>query len=38
MIVLILFIRSEQDKEPEKEAVSEVVGPGPLEESAADGM
>ncbi|TQD81851.1 hypothetical protein C1H46_032604 [Malus baccata] len=29
-------IRSEQDKEPEKEAVSEVVGPGPLEESAAD--
>ncbi|KAM2730989.1 hypothetical protein EV1_002177 [Malus domestica] len=29
-------IRSEQDKEPEKEAVSEAVGPGPLEESAAD--
>ncbi|XP_050154632.1 protein MOR1-like isoform X4 [Malus sylvestris] len=29
-------IRSEQDKEPEKEAVSEVVGPSPSEESAAD--
>ncbi|KAF7820177.1 protein MOR1 [Senna tora] len=29
-------IRSEQDKEPEPEAVSEVVGPGPSEESGAD--
>ena len=30
--------RSEQDKEPEQEAVSEVVGPGPSEESGNDGM
>ncbi|KAL2473261.1 Protein MOR1 [Forsythia ovata] len=29
-------IRSEQDKEPEQEAVSEVVGSGPSEEPAAD--
>ncbi|XP_027367381.1 protein MOR1 [Abrus precatorius] len=29
-------IRSEQDKEPEQEAVSEVVGPGPSEESGTD--
>ncbi|KAG4997991.1 hypothetical protein JHK84_029016 [Glycine max] len=29
-------IRSEQDKEPEQEAVSEVVGPGPCEESGND--
>ncbi|KAL5195472.1 Protein MOR1 [Glycine soja] len=29
-------IRSEQDKEPEQEAVSEVVGPGPSEESGND--
>ncbi|KAF3432700.1 hypothetical protein FNV43_RR23802 [Rhamnella rubrinervis] len=29
-------IRSEQDREPEREAVSEVVGPGPSEESTAD--
>ncbi|KAL5568082.1 hypothetical protein UlMin_024657 [Ulmus minor] len=29
-------IRSEQDKEPEKEAVAEVTGPGPSEESTAD--
>ncbi|XP_061370607.1 protein MOR1 [Gastrolobium bilobum] len=29
-------IRSEQDKEPEPEAVSEVVGPGPSEESGTD--
>lgn len=29
-------IRSEQDKEPELEATSEVAGPGPSEESAAD--
>ncbi|KAJ7970482.1 protein MOR1 [Quillaja saponaria] len=29
-------IRSEQDKEPEPEAVSEVVGSGPSEESVAD--
>lgn len=32
----MFFNRSEQDKEPEQEAVSEVVGPGPKEESAAD--
>ncbi|KAF8413913.1 hypothetical protein HHK36_001909 [Tetracentron sinense] len=30
------FDWSEQDKEPEKEAVSEIVGPGPPEESATD--
>ncbi|KAK9267215.1 hypothetical protein L1049_009635 [Liquidambar formosana] len=29
-------IRSEQDKEPEQEAASEAVGPGPSEDSAAD--
>ncbi|XP_019426639.1 PREDICTED: protein MOR1-like [Lupinus angustifolius] len=29
-------IRSEQDKEPEQEAVSEVMGPGPSEESGND--
>ncbi|CAJ1976721.1 unnamed protein product [Sphenostylis stenocarpa] len=29
-------IRSEQDKEPEPEAVSEVVGPGPTEDSGND--
>ncbi|XP_027934620.1 protein MOR1 isoform X3 [Vigna unguiculata] len=29
-------IRSEQDKEPEQEAVSEVVGPGPTEDSGND--
>lgn len=32
------MFRSEQDKEPELEATSEVAGPGPSEESAADGM
>lgn len=31
------FDRSEQDKEPQQEAVSEVMGPGPTEESAANG-
>ncbi|XP_062093568.1 protein MOR1-like [Humulus lupulus] len=31
-------IRSEQDKEPEKEVVSEVVGAGPSEESTSDEM
>lgn len=31
-----LYIRSEQDKEPEQDAVSEVVGPGPCEESGTD--
>ncbi|KAF1879003.1 hypothetical protein Lal_00047675 [Lupinus albus] len=30
-------IRSEQNKEPEQEAVSDVVGPGPSEESGNDG-
>lgn len=29
-------IRSEQDKEPEQEALAEVVGSGPIEESVAD--
>lgn len=29
-------IRSEQDKEPEREAVSEAVGPGPSEESTSE--
>ncbi|XWS11460.1 hypothetical protein CRYUN_Cryun37aG0000100 [Craigia yunnanensis] len=29
-------IRSEQDREPEHEAVSEAAGPGPVEESVAD--
>ncbi|KAF8391376.1 hypothetical protein HHK36_023680 [Tetracentron sinense] len=29
-------IRSEQDKEPEQDAVAEIVGPGPPEEFAAD--
>ncbi|XP_062074360.1 protein MOR1-like [Humulus lupulus] len=31
-------IRSEQDKEPEKEVVSEVVGASPSEESTYDGV
>ena len=30
--------RSEQDKEPEQEVVSEVVGSGPSEETVTDGM
>lgn len=30
--------RSEQDKEPEPEAMSEVAGSGPAEEAAADSM
>lgn len=34
----LLSVRSEQDKEPEPEAVSEAVGSGPAEESAAEGM
>ncbi|KAL5994650.1 Protein MICROTUBULE ORGANIZATION 1 [Asimina triloba] len=29
-------IRSEQDKEPEQESVSEAIGPGPSDESASD--
>lgn len=33
-----IFIRSEQDKEPEQEAMSEVVGPVPTTESSTDGM
>ena len=33
-----MLIRSEQDKEPEQEAISEVVGPGPTVESSDDGM
>lgn len=33
-----LFIRSEQDKEPEPEVVSEAVGSSPVEETAADSM
>lgn len=35
---LFYFIRSEQDKEPELEVVSDAVAAGPSEESAADGM
>jgi len=34
----VIVFRSEQDKEPEQEAVSEVVGPGPTEDSGNDGM
>lgn len=34
----LFIIRSEQDKEPEQEAVSEAVASGPSDESAADGM
>jgi hypothetical protein len=33
-----IFIRSEQDKEPVQEAMSEVVGPVPTTESSTDGM
>jgi hypothetical protein len=33
-----MLIRSEQDKEPEQETISEVVGPGPTVESSVDGM
>lgn len=33
-----IIFRSEQDKEPEQETVSENVGPGASEESAAEGM
>jgi len=32
------LLRSEQDKEPEQEIASDVVGPGPSEEAVADGM
>ena len=38
IVLLYLWIRAEQDNEPEKEVVSEVVGPGLSEESTADGM
>lgn len=45
IIVLYIYIliikypfRSEQDKEPEKEVVCEVVGPVPSEESTDHGM
>jgi cytoskeleton-associated protein 5 len=34
----VYVIRSEQDKEPEPEGVSEVAGPGQSEEVAPDGM
>ena len=34
----IWLSRSEQDKEPEAEASSDVVGNGPTEEPVADGM
>ena len=37
-IHFIVSLRSEQDKEPEKEVVSEVVGTGPSEEATDDGM
>ena len=36
--LFIIFFRSEQDREPEHEAVSEAAGPGPVEESVADSM
>jgi cytoskeleton-associated protein 5 len=35
---MLYVIRSEQEKEPEPEGVSEVVGSGPSEEVAAEGM
>lgn len=38
LIQYSIIFRSEQDKEPEQEAISEVVGPGPSEESSSDGM
>lgn len=31
------LVRSEQDREPEQETASDVVGPGPSEEAVADG-
>ena len=33
-----MLIRSEQDKEPDLIAISEVVGPGSIIESSNDGM
>lgn len=33
-----MSIRAEQDKEPEPETVSEAAGPGPSDDSSADGM
>ena len=33
-----MLIRSEQDKEPDLIAISEVVGPGPTVESLDDGI
>ena len=36
--LLVIFFRSEQDREPELEAVSEVAGPSNVEESVADRM
>ena len=36
--LFIIFFRSEQDREPEHEAVFEVVGSGPVEEFVADSM
>lgn len=33
-----MFIRSEQDKEPEQEILSEVVGPVATADSPTDGM
>lgn len=35
---VFVVVRSEQDKEPEPEVTSEVAGPGPSDDSAADGM
>lgn len=36
--LFVILFRSEQDKEPEHEDVSEAAGPGPVEESVDDSM
>lgn len=38
LLLFCIFHRSEQDKEPEQEQVSENVGPGASEEQADNGM
>lgn len=37
-ILFPIFVRSEQDKEPEQEVAAEASGSGPSEESAAESM
>lgn len=37
-ISFFVFVRSEQDKEPEQEVASQVAGPGPTDDSAGDGV